>query len=399
MFLSSLVRMNPDFVEAVADLHRRGQIPPASYVLDIDRIESNTRTFSDAAHALGLEVLPMTKQIGRVREALGAIARGGADGFVAVDMEGARAIHSAGHRLGHVGHLVQVARHFADEAAAMRPGVWTVYSLDKAREVAEAARRLDSVQDVLARIRAPGDLFYSGHEGGFPAENVVEVAEKMSAMPNLRFAGITTFPALLFDEGTGSVKPTPNLATLERARGELEKAGLRDLVVNAPGTTSTTVLEILASAGATQVEPGHGLTATTPLHAVRNDLPEIPAVCFLSEVSHLHEGRAYFFGGGLYIDPVFPDYQVTALMGEAPLVGSNPLPAELPPPSMIDYYGQLDPQGRKARTGDTVILGFRVQAFFTRAFVVAVSGVASGSPTVEGIWTGDGRPVAIGERR
>lgn len=398
MFLTSLVRKNRDFVEAVAELHRSGQIPAASFVLDIDMIESNTRAFCDAAHALDLEVLPMTKQIGRARSALDAITRGGADGFVAVDMEGARAITRAGYRLGHLGHLVQVARHHADEAAAMRPGVWTVYSLDKAREADEAAGRLGRVQDVLARIHSPEDIFYSGHEGGFPADTVVEVAERLSGMPNLRFAGITTFPALLFDEVTGSVKPTPNLATLERARSELEDSGLRDLVINAPGTTSTALLEILASAGATQVEPGHGLTATTPLHAVRDGLPEVPAVCYLSEVSHFHEGRAYFFGAGLYIDPVFPDYQVTALAGQAPISESDPLPAALPPPEMIDYYGQLDSAGREVRTGDTVILGYRIQAFFTRAFVVAVSGVESGTPTVDGIWTGDGRPIELGER-
>ena len=38
------------------------------------------------------------------------------------------------------------------------------------------------------------------------------------------------------------------------------------------------------------------MSGTTPLHAVR-DLPERPAVCYVSEVSHLHAGRAYCFGG------------------------------------------------------------------------------------------------------
>ena len=47
---------------------------------------------------------------------------------------------------------------------------------------------------------------------------------------------------------------------------------------------------MLAAAGATQIEPGHGLTGTTPLHAVE-DLPETPAVVYLSEVSHLIGAR------------------------------------------------------------------------------------------------------------
>ena len=32
----------------------------------------------------------------------------------------------------------------------------------------------------------------------------------------------------------------------------------------------------------------------------------------------LNAGRAYCFGGGLYIDPVFPDYDVKALVGPDP---------------------------------------------------------------------------------
>jgi hypothetical protein len=52
----------------------------------------------------------------------------------------------------------------------------------------------------------------------------------------------------------------------------------------------------------------------------------------------------------------------------------------------------LDPNEDKAiRTGDTVIFGFRPQAFVTRAYVVPVSGISTGEPTVEGIWTPDGR--------
>ena len=98
----------------------------------------------------------------------------------------------------------------------------------------------------------------------------------------------------------------------------------------------------LADAGATQVEPGHGLTGTTPLHAVE-DLPELPAVVYVSEVSHLHGGDAYCFGGGLYIDPVFPDYAVKAIVSREPTAASAALrTVEIPPPAAIDYYGMID---------------------------------------------------------
>ena len=72
-------------------------------------------------------------------------------------------------------------------------------------------------------------------------------------------------------------RPTPNLATLERAAEALARAGRGGIEINAPGTTSSAVLAALAEAGATQVEPGHGLHGTTPLHALE-DLPELPAV-------------------------------------------------------------------------------------------------------------------------
>jgi predicted amino acid racemase len=395
MFLQPLIHRNPDFVAAAVRLHQAGQIPADSYVLDLDTIEANTRRFVDAAHRHRLAVWAMTKQIGRPRAALDAMARAGVDGFVAVDMACARPIAAAGHRLGHVGHLVQLPRHEAAEAAAMTPTYWTVFSDDKAAEASAASMAAGVEQRLLARIHATGDTFYPGHEGGFPADEVVDVADRIDDLANVTFAGVTTFPALLFDQATGRVAPTPNLATLERAAVRLRAAGRADVEINAPGTTSIDVLEALSNAGATQVEPGHGLTGTTPLHAVA-DCPELPAALYLTEVSHQHGGRAYCFGGGLYIDRVFEPYQVTALVGSSPdeALDRRPVDAFLPPPEAIDYYGQLDvPADRRMRTGDSVVFGFRFQAFFTRAVVVPVSGVASGRPRVEGIWRGDGSRV------
>jgi hypothetical protein len=61
---------------------------------------------------------------------------------------------------------------------------------------------------------------------------------------------------------------------------------------------------------------------------------------------------------------------------------------------MIDYYGMLTPpDGRHIRPGDTVVFGFRIQAFVTRAYVVPISGVRSGQPEALGVWASDGRPA------
>ncbi|MEM7446233.1 MAG: YhfX family PLP-dependent enzyme, partial [Pseudomonadota bacterium] len=172
----------------------------------------------------------------------------------------------------------------------------------------------------------------------------------------------------------------------------LAKAGRTGIEINAPGTTSTVTLAALADAGVTQCEPGNGLHGTTPLHAVE-DLPELPATLYLSEISHLHGNEAYCFGGGLYIDPVFPDYQVRAIVADTPTSSANALAdVEIPPPSAIDYYGMVDATGAvRPKPGDSVVFGFRAQAFVTRCFVVGISGVSTGSPVVESIENGFGQ--------
>ena len=394
MFLDPLRRRNPDFVRAAIALHANGAVPANSYVLDLDAVTANARVMSEVAAGLGLTVFAMTKQVGRNPHFCRAVRAGGIDSAVAVDMTCARATQAAGLRLGHLGHLVQVPEHEADEAAALDPAFWTVFSQDKAAQTAAASARADRVQDVLLRIHAPGDTFYLGHQGGFPAADVLGAADHVDGLAGARCAGITTFPALLFSADDNAVEPTHNLGTLEQAAKTLRSSG-RQVQINAPGTTSSVTFPTLAAAGATQVEPGHGLTGTTPLHATTDDLPEVPAAAYVTEVSHEYGGRAYCYGGGMYIDPVFPDYQVRALVApggdfdEAFLAD-----AELPPPSMIDYYGMLTPpDGRKIRPGDTVVFGFRIQAFVTRAFLVPIQGVRDGRPRALGVWTGDGRPA------
>jgi predicted amino acid racemase len=394
MFLRSLRSRNPEFLRAAMALHASGSVPASSYVLYLDAVTANARLMSEAAAGLGLTVFAMTKQVGRNPHFCRAVRAGGIEAAVAVDMQCARAVTGAGLRLGHLGHLVQVPGHEADEAARMRPDYWTVFSEEKAAQAAAAASQAGQEQDLLLRIHAPGDTFYLGHQGGFDAADVLAAADYVDKLPGARCAGITTFPALLFSPPDATVSPTHNLATLEAAAAALRASG-REIQVNAPGTTSSATLAMLAAAGATQVEPGHGLTGTTPIHATREDLPELPAAAYVTEVSHFYGGRAFCFGGGMYIDPVFPDYQVQALVAPGgDLDAAFLADAELPPPSMIDYYGMLTPpEGRTIRPGDTVVFGFRIQAFVTRSYIVPISGVQDGTPQALGVWTGDGRPA------
>ena len=393
MFLDTLRRRNRSLIEHAIALHQAGAIPANTYVIDLDAVAGNAALMRAEADKAGLKIFAMTKQMGRNGDFCRAVKAGGIDKAVAVDMECARACARAGLGIGHLGHLVQIPRHEARAAEALSPDFWTVFNPHKAREAASAARHRGRRQALLARIHAAGDRFYTGHEGGFPAEDIVAVADEFDRLEGGCFAGITTFPALLFEEAGGTIGPTPNLGTLARAVEVLHKAGRPDIEVNAPGTTSSVTIRQLADHGATQCEPGHGLTGTTPLHALR-DLPEVPAVCYVSEVSHLHGGRAYCFGGGLYVDPVFSDYEMRVVVGRDPAAASGPLrTVDIPPPAAIDYYGMIEASGPGApQVGDTVVFGFRPQAFVTRASTLGVSDLRTGHPRVHALHDSFGRP-------
>ncbi len=395
MFLDVLRRRNPRLIEESIRLHPAGRIPANSYVIDLDAVEANAKLLRAESDRHGLKIFGMTKQMGRNGSFCAALRRGGIGKAVAVNMADARACRLGRLEIGHLGHLVQIPRAEADAAASLAPDYWTVFNFEKAAEAAWASEQRGRRQDLLARIQTEGDRFYRGREGGFDAADVLRVADRLDDLHGGRFAGITTFPALLFDAEARAIKPTPNLMTLQRAAEVLARAGRRGIEINAPGTTSSIAMHALAEAGATQVEPGHGLTGTTPLHALE-DLPELPAVVYLTEVSHLHHGEAYCFGGGLYIDPVFPDYQVKAVVAREPTSAERALRnVEAPPPAAIDYYGMIDVSsgGDPIDIGDTVVFGFRPQAFVTRAYTVGIAGLAGDDPRVEEVHDAFGRPV------
>lgn len=394
MFLNLIRRRNPALIEQAIALHQAGKLPANCYVVDLDAVQANAGQIAALAASLGLKTFAMTKQMGRNGAFCRAVAAGGITKAVAVDMACARATQRAAMGLGHVGHLVQVPRFEAGAAAALKPDYWTVFGLEKAAEAGAAVQALGRSQAILARLHGAGDRFYRGHEGGFAASDVLAAADAIDALPGARFAGVTSFPAQLFDPASGKVLATPNLATLGRAAEALARAGRSAIEINAPGTTSATTLRMLAAAGATQIEPGHALTGTTPLHALQ-DLPEQPAVVYLSEVSHRIHGEAFCFGGGLYLDPVFPAYPVQAIVAREPTTAAAALVAvELPAPDAIDYYAMLQPGPLGApRVGDSVVFGFRPQAFVTRAHVAGVRGLACGQPVLEALSDACGRPV------
>ena len=194
MFLDTIRRRNPGLVTAAMSLHQQGTLPANTYVIDLDAVTANAEKMRTEADRVGLRLFAMTKQMGRNPDFIQAIQRGGIDEGVAVDMSGARAMARAGMAVAHLGHLVQIPRGDADEAAGLDPAFWTVFNEDKAAEAAQAAHRRGRIQPLLARVYSEGDRFYPGHEGGFAATDVVDVAHRLEQLGGATFAGVTTFP-------------------------------------------------------------------------------------------------------------------------------------------------------------------------------------------------------------
>jgi predicted amino acid racemase len=389
MFLHTLKNRNPAFLHAVMQLYEAGKLVANTYVLDLETVRDNASLIRERADKSGLKVYGMSKQVGYNPDFHQAVTDAGIESFVAVDWMGAARIHEQGYKLGHLGHLVQAPKGVVLDLAKMRPEVFTVFSIRKARELNDAAQKIGVTQPILLRVYGENPLFYPGHEGGFFVGDLVNSAKQIMTFGNLEIVGVTSFPCFLFNEEAKDVKPTVNLdAVMEAARILQKELHIPVTQLNVPGTNSSDLFETIAALGGTHVEPGHGFTGTTPLAAIR-DTAEQPALLYLSEISHVYNGRGHVFGGGLYVDPVRGRYPLRALVGKD-LVQRN---AELIPAGAIDYYGYIDGE---VQEGDPVIFGFRPQIFVTRGQVAAVDGVRGGNPAVVGYYDAQGNSISRG---
>jgi predicted amino acid racemase len=379
MFLDAVTRRNPALVDAALDMHAHGLIPPGSFVIDLDAVEDNARLLADAAAAEGLTLYFMTKQVGRNPFVAERAARHIASA-VAVDLDDAAGLARAGVPIGHIGHLVQPHERAFDRVVAYEPEVVTVFSVDKARGLSAAAEHAGREQRVLLRVAAQGDFFYPGQEGGIPLSELERARAAIDAMPGLRVGGVTTYPAVEFADG--GFRATPNLGTLARAAELLEDLDQ----VNAPGHSSVAVFPLLRAAPVTHAEPGHALTGTTPL-AARADTTEMPAILYLTEVSHVGSEGIAVFGGGFY-SRGHADFGLLVHHGRRRRLPLHPIG-----PDAIDYYRHLVGDGGPAAVGDAAIFAFRFQIFTSRARVATVAGLSSGRPRLAGIHDAYGRPV------
>lgn len=382
MFLEATLRRNPKLVDAAFKLHSEGLIEPDTCILDLDAIINNAKEIKHEADKYGIKLYFMTKQFGRNPYVSTELMKLGYEGAVAVDYREAETLASNSVALGHVGHLVQIPKNKIEALLKARPQYITVYSLEKAKELSEAAVKLGITQRIMVRVIDKGDTLYPAQYGGFYLEELLEEAKKLVELPNLILSGITSFPCFLYNENEGCIKETNNVYTLQKAKSLLEKKlNVNIEQVNMPSANCACNMGNIASFGGTHGEPGHGLLGTTPIHAVSEQV-EIPSIVYVSEVSHNLDNKSFCYGGGHYRR----SHMKNALVGKT-LKDAARYKVEMPELESIDYHFTLSD---RANVSDTVVMAFRTQVFVTRSKVAVVKGIQCGEPEVAGIYDSQG---------
>lgn len=394
-FLEVTIRRNPNLIRTAVELHQSGEISANTVVIDLDAVKKNAQFIRSEAEKYRISNYFMTKQHGRNPLVNKVIADLGLKA-VAVDMEDVRCVHKYGIPIGHVGHLSQIPKNDIEYVLKeIKPEVITVFTIEKARQISSIARKLRINQKLLVRPIAKGDFFYPNQDGGFPEEHVLEAVKTINSFPNVKVVGVTSFPCLRFNLLTRREETLPNFDTLLRVASRLEKdLGLEIEQINTPADTSSKVMKILAEKGSTHGEPGHGFTGTTPWHAFE-DLPEIPAWVYVSEVSHLLGNTAFVFGGNFMSADMcigiwtyqYNHFRVLTLVGSNPeTVMENRILGQIVP-GYFDYYVPIYPREEdKVEVGDTVVYGVRNQVFASRTKVAVVSGIQNKRAKMLGIF-------------
>ncbi len=377
MFIEKLQKDNTKLIHAACRLHQEGGILPDSYVVDLEQFRRNASMIKKAADDKGIRLFFMLKQLGRNPFLAKELMKLGYEGAVTVDYREAQVMMRHGIPIGNVGHLVQIPQGMLRQIVDYGPEYITVFSEDKAKAVSRAALSLGKVQKLMIRVCDDADMMYSGQTAGVSLKELPSFLEHTAGYQGIRIAGVTSFPCYLFREDLGDIAPTANLQTVLRAVDVLKKYGIKAEIVNTPSATCVRTLDVMEGQGGNCGEPGHGLTGTTPAHAVM-DLPEKSCVAYVSEVSHNFEGKGYCYGGGFYRR----SHVAYALVGED---ARHLRRTKVAPPSLesIDYHFEL---GESCRVGETVVMAFRYQIFVTRSDVVLLEGVAEGNPVITGIY-------------
>ncbi|PKM49298.1 MAG: amino-acid racemase [Firmicutes bacterium HGW-Firmicutes-7] len=387
MFLKKTIERNHRLVELAMEYISTGQIQPDTYVIDMDSLLDNAKEMLEVAKKSGIRLYFMTKQIGRNPYIASKLMELGFDGAVCVDYKEAQRLGSAGIKIGHVGHLVQIPKKCIKEILMYKPEIITVYSYDKAQEVSEVAIELDMQVDLMLRVVGDDESIYEGQKGGLNVEELEDIALKINKLENVKIVGITAFPCFLYDSDKEKVIETTNIKAIQAAKLILEKIGINLKQINLPSNTSVESIKMISYLGGTHGEPGHSLTGTTPGMAT-SSIGEIPSIVYASEISHTYGKHSYFYGGGHYRRSFVKNALVGKNLQTAKM--ANVLPLE---PHSIDYYFELD---TCFEVSVPVILAFRTQVFVTRSEVALVEGLHNNQPKIVRLFDALGNQIGKG---
>ncbi|MGO9643732.1 MAG: alanine racemase [Candidatus Bathyarchaeia archaeon] len=399
--MAKTVQKNPNLVKAAAKLHRACEIPPDTYVMDLDTIRENSIKIYASAKKFGLECYFCAKQFGRNPLVIKAIMDSGIQEAMAMDIEGVKNLHRHGIPIAHVGHFGQIPTSEMEYILQrIRPRVITVFSVEKAKQISTVASRLGITQSLLIKVLDDPRLQALPTGGGFAEHEALDAIKLINQMDNVKVVGTTTYPAFNFSVFNKTHHMSDNFEAMMRVVRRMEnELGIRIEQVNAPGRNCVGTMELAAQGGATHVEPGHSFTGTLPNHAFEENSAELPAVVYVTEVSHHFNGHTLAYGdsymttaviGSLKNDNMY-EYIYACIGNDPDTLPSQPLTIARPQefwysdPSWF-MYCSLMPK-TKVKVGDTVVFGFRPQIYRTqRGRVAVVTGVQTNKPRLLGLF-------------
>lgn len=384
MFVEALEKRNPNLIKAAFKLHQNAEISPDTYIIDLDAVLHNGKILVDEAKKNGIELYIMTKQFGRNPLVAKKLMELGFSGVVVVDYKEAEIMIDNNIKIGNVGHLVQIPKSLLKKIISANPEIITVYSIEKAKEINEVSKSLGIVQNIMIRVLEEDSEIYSGQKGGVYISQLPDFANEVKKLNNIRISGVTSFPCFLYSSNENDILPTKNIQSIEKAIIILEKLGFNLTQINLPSGTSMANIYKIKNLGGTHGEPGHALTGTTPYNS-KNFKDEIPALVYVTEVSHNLDNTSFTYGGGHYRRSGME----FAIVGKS-FETSKKYKISAPTLESIDYHFELS---ENAIVSDTVLAAFRTQIFVTRSDVAVVSGISTGNIKILGIYDSQGRVI------
>jgi len=400
--LPKLAKLNPQLIRTAVVLHRSNQIPVDTYVIDLDMVRTNAHAIASSGNRSGLTSYMCTKQFGRNPLVCRAIMNSGIKKAMAMDIEGVKALHRYGIPIAHVGHFGQIPTGEVDYVLEkVNPEYVTVYSVEKAKQISDAAKKAGRIQNVFIKVIDQENTEIPAHTGGFEEKDAISFGKMISKFPGIKVAGVTSYPAFYFSLKTKEHIVSRPFEKMVRVARELRRESIDAREINAAGRNCAENNEVAAASGATQVEPGQSFTGTLPHMALLDDTPELPAIAYVTEISHMRGKIALAYGDSYMPTAVFGSLKsdihheyLTACVGDDPdKAVENKVLARRQEyfhddATWFTYVNLLPESVEKLSVGDSVVFGFRPQIYriSSRGRVAVVDGIRSGKPRLLGLF-------------